>query len=277
MKYNFIMERQIITLLIISLSISAFAQKVDYLPASRFAPSPVGGVDYLKEHIKQELVYPADMLQKEEAGEVVIRFLINNEGVVETTKISTSSNDAFNSEALRYFSTIVWKKDYIRRINPDILDGIRLKFDPKQYSKVVKKRGYASPASLVNMPISNSPQIYTSNQLDSVPQLESGNSMNEFAATNLKYPQEAITRKVGGVVKYAFVIEPYGRVSNFELLNAVPGGCNEETLRILQLTRWQPGIKDGQAVRTKMEFSLSFNASGNGGFEMFDGNSNSSN
>tara|TARA_R110002049_G_scaffold16388_8_gene65352 strand:- start:7651 stop:8466 length:816 start_codon:yes stop_codon:yes gene_type:complete len=270
------MKKQIITLSIICLSFNAFSQKVEYLPASRFAPTPVAGKDYLKEHIKQELNYPIELLEKEESGEVFIRFLVTNDGVVETAKVTATTNEGFNEEALRYFHTIVWKKDYIRRINPDILDGIRIKFNPKQYKKTVKKRGYERTQSLTAIPQSQTNQIYTKQQLDSLPNLLSGGTMNEFAAENLKYPQEAITRKVGGVVKYNFIIEPYGIASNFELVDAVAGGCNEETLRILKLMRWTPAIKDGKAVRTKMEFSLLFNASGSGGYQMFDGNSNSS-
>ena len=270
--------KAIITLILISsLSIVATAQKVDFLPASRFAPSPVAGADYLKDHVKQELNYPKELLENSIAGEVFIRFLVDNDGVVKETKITASTNDAFNSEALRYFNTIIWKKDPVRRVNPEVLDGIRIKFDPKYYQKTAKKRGYDFTEDLTNYTISEQHQVFNTPQLDSLPKLLSGVSMNEFAAENLKFPPEALARKVGGVVKYQFVIEPYGMASNFNLISAVAGGCNEETMRLIQLMRWTPGVKDGKAVRTKMVFSLLFNASGSGGFEMFDGNSNSSN
>lgn len=271
------MKKQIIALLLIGLSITAYSQKVEYLPASRFAPVPAAGADYLKDHVKQELNYPEALLASDKSGEVFIRFLVNTDGVVETAKITATDNEKFNDEALRYFHTIVWKKDPLRRVNPETLDGMRIKFDPKFYAKTVKKRGYRYTNELISIPASREYTIYNKNQLDSLPQLISGDNMNKFAIENLKYPQEAISRKVGGVVKYRFIIEPYGMASNFELVNAVAGGCNEETMRLLKLMRWTPGIKDEKAVRTIMEFSLVFNASGGGGYEMYDGNSNSSN
>ncbi len=271
------MKKQLFTFIIICLSAHLHAQKVDFLPASRFAPSPVAGEDYLKEHIKLALNYPADLLTEKESGEVFIRFLVDNEGVVQQATISSSTNEKFNTEATHYFNSIVWKKDYTRRVNPEVLDGIRIKFDAKYFSKVAKKRGYLSTQELVETPINENAQIYQSEQLDEQPTLTSAESMNAFAAKNLNYPQEAITRKVGGVVKYRFVIEPFGLATNFELLKAVAGGCNEETMRLLKEMVWKPGIKDGKAVRTMMEFSLLFNASGGGGYQMYDGNSNSSN
>ncbi len=271
------MKKQLFTFVIICLSAHLHAQKIDFLPASRFAPQPVTGVDYLKDHIKLTINYPSDLLATKESGEVFIRFLVDNEGVVKQSKISSSTNEKLNAEAMHYFNSIVWKKDYTRRVNPDILDGIRIKFDAKYFSKIAKKRGYLTTQELVEAPISGSAQIYPSEQVDKQPILKSAESMNTFAAENLNYPQEAITRKVGGVVKYKFVIEPYGLATNFDLLKAVPGGCNEETMRLLKEMRWNPAIKDGKAVRTWMEFSLLFNASGSGGYQMYDGNSNSSN
>lgn len=267
----------ITALIIIGLSTIGFAQKIELLPASRFAASPVGGNEYLEDFIKQEIVYPKTMLESETEGEVTIRYIINNEGEVVQSTISASTNEAFNKEAMRLFNHIVWKVDYTRLVNEKLEDGLRIKFSPKTYKKVVKKRGYDELPYLEGIPVDESGTIYTVKQLDSVPNLIGADNMNAFALKAMKYPQEAIVRKVKGEVKYEFIIEPYGMSSNYKLVNALPAGCNEETLRLLQLMRWEPGIKDGKAVRTKMTFRLLFNAGGSGGFEMFDGNSNSSN
>lgn len=271
------MKKQLLILLSICISGFLFGQKVEFLPASRFAPQPIAGIDYLKEHIKVALNYPSDLLDEKESGEVFIRFLVDNDGVVKESTISSSTNEKFNDAAMHFFNSIVWRKDYTRRVNPDVLDGMRIKFDPKYFLKVVKKRGYLTTQELVKMPISESNQILKSEQVDEQAALVSAENMNVFAAENLNYPQEAITRKVGGVVKYRFVIEPFGLATNFDLIKAVPGGCNEETMRLLKEMVWKPAIKDGKAVRSYMEFSLLFNASGSGGYQMYDGNSNSSN
>jgi TonB family protein len=271
------MKTTIITLILIALTTIGFAQKVELLPASRFAAQPVGDEDYISDYIKQELVYPKALYESETEGEVTIRYLVDNEGNVTQSRISSSTNEAFNEEAMRFFNNIVWKVDYTRLINEKLEDGIRIIFSPKQYKKAVKKRGYDQLPIPNGVELANDAVLYDIKQVDTPPKLIGADNMNAFALKNLRYPQEAIMRKIKGEVKYEFVIEPYGLSSNYILVNALAGGCNEETMRIIKLMRWEPAIKDGKAVRTKVQFRLLFNAGGSGSYDMFDGNSNSSN
>lgn len=252
------------------------AQKIEHIPAMEGYAKPVGGFDYLKDYIKEELVYPEKEYHLEEEGEVYIKYIINNDGSIATYEAASATNNAFKEEAIRFFKQIVWEEDFSRLVKEGKFDALRIIFSPKVYKRVLKSRDYVQLPYPTDRPIDSTQKVYKSGNLDSLPQLIGAKNMNVFAANHFKYPEVALQRKIGGTVKIKFVVEPYGYPTNFEIVQAVPAGCNEEAMRILKMMRWKAGIKDGQYVRTQNEFTLIFAAPGSRDYNMFNG-SNSSN
>ncbi len=252
------------------------AQKFDHIPAMEGYAKPVGGFDYLKDYIKDELVYPNEQYTNDTEGEVYLKYIINNDGSIAAFEVANATNDAFKKEAIRFFKQIVWEEDFSRLVRADKYDAIRIIFSPKVYKRALKSRNYDQLPFPTDKAVDSTQKVYKSQNLDSLPQLIGAKNMNEFAANHFKYPEVALQRKIGGTVKIKFVVEAYGYPTNFEIAQAVPAGCNEEAMRILKMMRWKPAVKDGKYVRTKNEFILIFAAPGSRDYNMFNG-SNSSN
>jgi protein TonB len=65
----------------------------------------------------------------------------------------------------------------------------------------------------------------------------------------------------------SFVIEPTGRITNIKVLKDVGGGATNEAIRLLKLTKWRAGKKDGISVRVSKEFEVNFNLSNDAGMD----------
>jgi len=57
-------------------------------------------------------------------------------------------------------------------------------------------------------------------------------------------------------------------ITNIHPVNAVAGGCTEETIRVLKLIKWNPGINNNQAVRTQAEIAVKFYLPGGGRYQI---------
>lgn len=82
---------------------------------------------------------------------------------------------------------------------------------------------------------------------------------NTYLSKNLQYPTNARRKGIEGTVIVAFVVNTDGTVSDFEILRAIGGGCDEEAIRIVKGSpKWTPGMQGGKAVRTRMRLPLTF-------------------
>ncbi len=82
-------------------------------------------------------------------------------------------------------------------------------------------------------------------------------------ARNIRYPEAARLNNIQGNVVLAFVVEPDGRMQQYQLLKDIGGGCGEESLRVMKGLeeaglRWQPGLMQGKPVRTRQVLPIRF-------------------
>jgi protein TonB len=77
--------------------------------------------------------------------------------------------------------------------------------------------------------------------------------------TNLKYPQEAIEKKVSGQAIVEFVVDTNGEVINPKIVKSLGAGCDEEVIRVIELMpAWNPGQLAGVPVKVKMNLPVMF-------------------
>lgn len=78
---------------------------------------------------------------------------------------------------------------------------------------------------------------------------------------NVKYPQQA--RRIGteGKVYVEFVVNRNGELADLKVIKGIGSGCDEEAMRVLALTKWEPGKQRGRPVRVKMVLPISFQLS----------------
>jgi periplasmic protein TonB len=75
---------------------------------------------------------------------------------------------------------------------------------------------------------------------------------------NLKYPRQAQRMDVQGKVTVEFIVNRDGVPSDFKIIRGIGAGCDEEAMRVLALTKWNPGKQRGKPVRVKMIMPITF-------------------
>ena len=84
-----------------------------------------------------------------------------------------------------------------------------------------------------------------------------------FLKRNVRYPQTALQSGIQGVVVVVFIIETDGTLSNVRIERSVPGGCDEESVRVVRMMpRWEPGKRQGKAVRVMVRMPVVFRIPG---------------
>jgi protein TonB len=84
-----------------------------------------------------------------------------------------------------------------------------------------------------------------------------------FLRKNVRYPDGAIKALVQGVVMVVFVVEVDGSISNVSVAKRIGGGCDEEAIRVTkEMPRWEPGKRNGRAVRVMVRMPIVFRIPG---------------
>ncbi len=76
---------------------------------------------------------------------------------------------------------------------------------------------------------------------------------------NLRYPKEAKEQGAQGQVVVNFVVECDGSASNIKVVRRVSKDIDNEAIRLIKsMPKWNPGIKDGHAVRCYYTQAITF-------------------
>lgn len=105
-------------------------------------------------------------------------------------------------------------------------------------------------------------KIYTVSEVSTAPQPVKG--LNDFQkqwSNNVKYPKEALRRKVQGVVFIEFVVSNDGTILDPAIKSGFSDDCDEAALKgfkTVSKNAWKPAIKNGEAVKVKMVLPFVF-------------------
>jgi len=223
-------------------------------------PTCYGGKRLFKEFIKEEMFYPEKALKNNIEGTVELSFIVKPDGAISDLNIEKSVSKELDDEAKRIFRKILWKPATELGKPIAYLHSLEIKFNIKRYNKICKSRGYDQNTYPIQ-PIDSSNKVYPFIDIDISPKpifTSQDYNFSNFVGNNLKYPEAAFKQNISGMVKLKFVVEPSGRISNIEVEKSVGGGCTEEAIRVIKLTRWNPGLFNNLAVRTFMCLELTF-------------------
>lgn len=80
-----------------------------------------------------------------------------------------------------------------------------------------------------------------------------------YFKSNLKYPKQARTNGIEGMVVLSFIVRSDGSVTDVEVLRGIGGGCDEEAVRLLaNSAKWTPGKKENKPVDVEMKLPVQF-------------------
>lgn len=96
--------------------------------------------------------------------------------------------------------------------------------------------------------------------LDQVPGFPGGDkAMFEFLGNNLKYPKEAVQKKIQGKVLIELVIDEDGGIRETHILEGLGFGCDEEVTRVVKaMPNWTPGVIGNEVVRSSFVLPVMF-------------------
>ena len=98
-------------------------------------------------------------------------------------------------------------------------------------------------------------------RVEEMPGFDGGTSekFREYIAQNLKYPEEAASKKIEGRVFVSFIVEKDGTVTNVRIVRGVDPILDNEAIRVVESSpKWTPGKQRGELVRTTFTFPITF-------------------
>lgn len=103
-------------------------------------------------------------------------------------------------------------------------------------------------------------EVYEYDYVTEKPVFPGGDSqLMKFINETREYPRSAYERGIQGRVTCSFVVNADGTVSHISVIRGVEPSLNREAIRILsKMPGWTPGRLDGQAVPTRVVWSVPF-------------------
>lgn len=85
---------------------------------------------------------------------------------------------------------------------------------------------------------------------------------SDYLNKNLKYPQEAITKKIKGTVVAQFIVNIDGSLSDIKIVESPDKLLSDETLRIIKESgKWNAAVQNGRKVRAYKKQPITFKLS----------------
>ena len=220
-------------------------------------PEVYGGKVELKRFLHDHLVYPADDIKNKKEGTIQLNFVVTKEGKTINVTVFKSLTPTTDKEAIRLLSLLDWVPSRKEGVPANVNFNLEIPFSISKYKKQVKERGFDTPP-YTDIPTDSSTNIYETAERSPIFN-NADKTFTEFIYSNLEYPEVAVRQNIEGKVQLSFVVEPDGMTSNIKVLNeGLTGGCNNEAIRVIALTKWQPAIRDGKYVRYRQSFTMSF-------------------
>lgn len=92
-----------------------------------------------------------------------------------------------------------------------------------------------------------------------VPQILGGkDTLNKYIESNLIYPEEAVNKRIEGIVHLVAEINDNGEVTQIEILKGLSAGCNEEAARLIKSVKFGAVKNKSLRLKTKKRFKVQF-------------------
>jgi TonB family protein len=99
---------------------------------------------------------------------------------------------------------------------------------------------------------------------DEKPEFQGGfTALNQYLATNIKYPNAARENEIEGKVFLQFVVEKDGSLSSVTVLRGIGFCCDEEAVRTVKsMPKWKAGKVKGMFVRCAFSLPIMYSLGG---------------
>jgi hypothetical protein len=207
-------------------------------------PEFPGGKDELLRFLAKNIVYPTAAQKDNIEGMVVVQFIVGKDGSILSPHIVLGVGGGINEEAMRVINLMPkWKPGLQRGQNVNVQFNLPIRF---RLDGKVEEKKVDAPREIFRV-------------VERMPGYEDGQEgLLKFLAKNINYPKVAKDNGVEGMVVVQYIIETDGRVSGAKVVKGIGAGCDEEALRVVNLTRWTPGMQNNKVVPVQFNLPIRF-------------------
>lgn len=212
------------------------------------------GGDLLKfrQWLQTQVRYPAEALKKQIEGRVVCSFVVERDGSVSNIMTLQSPDWLLTNEVRRVLANSP-------RWTPGMQKGktVRVKYIVPVDFRLPEKNEAATGAGTPAAAKTDSPAAEEDAPVtlaETMPLFHSGDltTFRQWLQTQIRYPAEALRKRIEGRIICSFDIERDGSVSNVQVLKTANISLYREVKRALEYPpRWIPGQNKGEVGLTK--------------------------
>jgi TonB family protein len=221
-------------------------------------PTYPGGMAEFYKFLGNNVQYPKSAKDENVQGTVYVSFTIEKDGSLTDIKVDRKLGAGTDEEAVRILKLS-------KRWNPGMQNGkvVRVKYNiPVRFSIPGVKPKINSNIRTFTKPTTdgNDNAIYSYVSMKNPPMYPGGMAQfYKFLGDNMKYPEMATKDKVEGTVYISFTVEKDGSLTDIKVDRKLGSGTDEEAVRMVKLSkRWNPGMENGNPVRTKYNIPVKF-------------------
>lgn len=211
-----------------------------------------GDLGKFRQWLQTQVRYPAEALKKQIEGRVVCSFVVERDGSVSNIMALQSPDRLLTDEVRRVLANSP-------RWTPGMQKGktVRVKYIVPVDFRLPEKNEAATGAGTPAAAKTDSPAAEEDAPVtlaETMPLFHSGDltTFRQWLQTQIRYPAEALRRRIEGRIICSFDIERDGSVSNVQVLKTANISLYREVKRALEYPpRWIPGQNKGEVGLTK--------------------------
>jgi len=215
---------------------------------------PIGGKEQIEQVLQTQLTLPKVLLTPYFNQQVTAYFHLDSLGNAIDVEFDYGLHNSIRNETTRLLKFMKYRPAASH--NPKTSYYLTFNVSTDKYEKflkqknkfTVKKNLPADSTYVVHIKAEQSPDYYKNGE----------EGLNNFVVSEIEYPQLAMEKSLQGTVVLEFVVETNGYVTNIIPKQGVNGGCTEEAIRLIKLTKWQPAVIGGKLVRYKTTYPITF-------------------
>lgn len=228
-------------------------------------PAYPGGMGECLKFLAAQIKYPEEAVKAGVQGRVIAQFTVRKDGTLSDLKILRSIHPALDAEALRVIALMPkWQPGMQRGEAVNVRYTIPVSFSlnkPHKAQSVEAQTVAPAGESTVRKDIPVQPEsgeVYS--VVEQMPEYPGGmGACMKFMSEQIKYPAEAVQKKVQGRVIVQFVVKKDGTLGNITVLRSIDPLLDAEAIRVIgQMPKWKPGMAGGEAVNVKFTLPVTF-------------------
>lgn len=144
-------------------------------------------------------------------------------------------------------TTLFWER--VKKVKADI-DAFWNRLDSLESNEV--------PDTVIQYNQLESDRVFS--VVEQMPSFPGGmGAMMQYLSSNIKYPKEAEKKGIQGRVLLSFIVQTDGSITDVRISKSVDPSLDKEAIRVVKsMPKWIPGRQNGEPVRVKYTFPVTF-------------------